>query len=152
MAGAVTGNITPQQNTTVLASGNYSTAQVSAPVSVPADHNSFAVTVSRTSLPNTTSNVVSVRVDCSVDGGATWSPDADGRAVWPWGPFPIKFTAPGGILKDRNGLTAAVSSIMCGIPANPNQHLKVTVTPLVPVQTQAKIATANGTVSASAIS
>lgn len=143
--------VTPQQNTVAFASGVYSAVKVSAPIPVPADHNNFLITIQRAALPAIASVVVSVRIDLSVDGGVTWSPDPAGEAVWPWGPFPLHFSLGGGVI--LAGATAVTdSSIGVSIKAGPNQQLRVTITPALVINTKIQTATANGAINAAAIS
>jgi hypothetical protein len=138
--------ITPQQNSVAFASGLYSAVQVSAPIIVPADHNDFLITVERAALPAVVADVLKVRIDLSVDGGLTWSPNPSG-AVWKWGAFPIHFSVPGASVSG-----ATVSSVSLAIKAQANQQLRITLTPAVTVNTKIQTATANGPINAAAIS
>lgn len=103
------------------------------PTPIPQAATKAKVSVARNAWPdNGNADVVRVRVDLSLDGGLTYSPDPDGRKVWPWGAYPIIFTARGGVLKDANGVDILESSTTDPLPPGANRMLRVTVTQIVP--------------------
>lgn len=115
-------------------------AITSAAVALDPSHSSFDIKVQRAALPDTTEDVVKCRIELSVDGGLTWSPTPNGEKLWPWGPFPIEFTVPGGAVLDQNGAISTYSSVSCGVKADLSRTLRVLMTPLKSVTTAVEIA------------
>lgn len=115
---------------------------VGLPTPIPQAATRAKVAVARNAWPdNGGADVVRVRVDLSLDGGLTYSPDPDGRQVWPWGPYPIIFTARGGVLKDANGVEIPESFTVDPLPPGLSRMLRVTVTQLITVDAPASVIT-----------
>ncbi len=96
---------------------------------IPAGLSSVRLTLTRESWPDTGGDVISMLIDLSLDGGATWTPGFLG------------FTAPGGVLFDRLGNVRATSSAFRDLPepANANRRVRGTVTLLSPLRTAVTI-------------
>ena len=102
---------------------NYGPATLTPDVSV------LTITLDRTNWTDPTITV-EIRGEISLDGGATWSPQPSGQAVWPWGAFPIDFTAAGGVITGPGGVVVNTSELTVSIPdvGNANRQLRGSMT------------------------
>ena len=73
---------------------------------------------------------VAIRLDLSLDGGVTWSPDPAGQTVFPWAPFPVNFTGQGGVLTGPGGVVRQFSEVSFDVPqvGNVNRKIRCTMT------------------------
>lgn len=111
-------------------------------IAVDAAANRVSVALDRTGFPDVAENVIHCRVELSLDGGVTWSPNPKGEKVWPYGPFPIEFTADGKQTADL------VTSVTVTLPKGLGAHIRTIVTPLKPLSASVKLTQADVAVAA----
>lgn len=117
---------------------------VSSSVPIPLLNNSIKTALTRNAWPDTGADVVEVRIDLTLDGGITYSPDPDGRKVWPWGTFPIKFTARGGASVG----TESSSTDVLPDASNPNRATRITLNVKSPINTALSVTPSTASVAA----
>ena len=109
-----------------LASRSYAAGtRTVGPRDIPQGYTTLTATLTRESWPDTGSDVVTVRVDISYDGGATWILNHVG------------FTASGGNLTNRQGQATTESRVIVPIPepTSTTRQLRITVTNAVTLTT-----------------
>jgi hypothetical protein len=94
------------------------------PVNVPDGLTTAVISVTRAEWTSP-AVTLSMRIELSLDDGATWSPEPEGQEVFPWTPFPATFTARGGVLQDLDGSPLPTSSITLQLPEPSNQDRRV---------------------------
>jgi len=120
----------PDGTTQVIPTGTYPAAtHVSPAVSLTPTQSKITVTADRNSWPDTGSNVVSLTVDISFNGGLTFS-------------FLCGFTAVGGNSTNPfTGLPQTTSGFSMALPqvGNANRQLRVSITLFVSLNTAASV-------------
>lgn len=113
---------------TILPDGALHEELIAPPVIVPNEAEFFSMGVQRILVPDTTELVMKCRAELSLDGGLTWSPRPKGEQVWPWGAFPIGFTAMGGELPASMGSASGVTNFP--FPPGIGRKVRITFVPL----------------------
>lgn len=115
---------------------------VASSIAMPVKTDTFTLKAHRVAFPDVKTNVIKCRAELSLDGGLTWSPNSDGRKDWPWGMFPIEFTASGGDAVGPDGIKSDHSSFtISNIPDvdNANRMIRTIFTPLETITTKVEV-------------
>jgi hypothetical protein len=99
------------------------------PVALNVGLRRVAITLERSEWTDPASKV-DARFELSLDGGTTWSPNPSGERDFPWGPFPVTFSAFGGIILGKDGQPSLLSGFVTDLPqpSNPDRRIRGTVT------------------------
>lgn len=68
---------------------------------------------------------LTLRMELSLDNGATWSPNPSGESVWPWGIFPVVITAQGGESMGMGGVVETHTMQEVPLPDPNNNRRRV---------------------------
>jgi hypothetical protein len=95
------------------------------PIAIAAGLSRVKLTLSRNEWLNPAAKVDAI-FEISLDGGNIWSPKASGEDVFPWGVFPITFSAQGGNFIGKQGQIVAFSGFDMPLPEpqNPNRQIR----------------------------
>lgn len=100
-------------------------------VKVPDDADYVSVNVERVyEAAAKAGAVIKCRVELSLDGGATFCPQADGRPDWPWGVYPVGFRIGADKDEKQPDDLKQQSSIELPLPAGSGRVVRVTFIPL----------------------
>lgn len=117
-------------------------------IALDRDADIFKAQALRANWPDTGSWVYQVAYDLSLDGGATWASDALAMKPqpkpWKYGSFPRGDWSNGGDYPDKQGGIVPYTFRQIDLPdvGNPSRVVKITTTPLVPINTQIECACA----------
>lgn len=116
---------------------------VSGAVAIDVGLDKLTLILHRDSLKTIAERVIKCRVELSLDGGVTWSPNPiGGEKVWPWAAFPIEFVvAAGQSLHPNTGEPVWQSSLYTVLPdpSNSQRMYRVVMTPLKDINTKIEV-------------